>query len=125
MENENEDEPTDEVVTFLYKMVPGVCPKSYGFYAAKLAGVPLQVLPFCPFPSSLTLFFPLMYVRVRKCTACLAADERFRLSRELTSAADSWKRVRRLQWVLAASLVPWRSWKKLCRATLAHLKFGP
>lgn len=43
VENENELDPTEEVVTFLYKLVDGACPKSYGFYAAKLAGVHLDV----------------------------------------------------------------------------------
>lgn len=32
-----------DTVTFLYKLVSGACPKSYGFYAAKLAGVPQEV----------------------------------------------------------------------------------
>uniref|UniRef100_A0A914XGZ6 DNA mismatch repair protein n=1 Tax=Plectus sambesii TaxID=2011161 RepID=A0A914XGZ6_9BILA len=44
VENENESDPTEEVVTFLYKLVDGACPKSYGFYAAKLAGIHLEVV---------------------------------------------------------------------------------
>lgn len=43
VDNENESDPTAETVTFLYKLVKGACPKSYGFYAAKLAGIPLDV----------------------------------------------------------------------------------
>jgi DNA mismatch repair protein MSH6 len=34
------DDPTQETVTFLYKYSEGACPKSYGFNAAKLAGMP-------------------------------------------------------------------------------------
>ena len=43
---ENEDEsgdPSKETITFLYKFVQGACPKSYGFNAAKLAGIPDEV----------------------------------------------------------------------------------
>lgn len=40
VENEEEDEVTQETVTFLYKLSEGACPKSYGFNAARLAGVP-------------------------------------------------------------------------------------
>ncbi|CAI4226705.1 unnamed protein product [Auanema sp. JU1783] len=39
VENENETDPTEECVTFLYQLASGICPKSYGFYAAKLAGI--------------------------------------------------------------------------------------
>ncbi|KAL6731101.1 hypothetical protein Aduo_002009 [Ancylostoma duodenale] len=44
VENENEDDPTEESVTFLYRLTAGVCPKSYGFYAARLAGVRPEVV---------------------------------------------------------------------------------
>ena len=45
---ENEDEnsegdPSTETITFLYKLTDGPCPKSYGFNAAKLAGLPNDV----------------------------------------------------------------------------------
>ena len=43
---ENEDEsndPSKETITFLYKFVKGACPKSYGFNAARLAGIPEEV----------------------------------------------------------------------------------
>ena len=40
-EEENEGE---ESITFLYKFIDGACPKSYGFNAANLAGVPLEVI---------------------------------------------------------------------------------
>lgn len=36
---EDGDDPCDEVLTFLYKLASGACPKSYGFHAALLAGV--------------------------------------------------------------------------------------
>ena len=42
-EEENEGE---ESITFLYKFIDGACPKSYGFNAAKLAGVPLEVVSY-------------------------------------------------------------------------------
>ena len=44
VENENEDDPTQETITFLYKLVSGACPKSYGFNAARLAGLPTDVI---------------------------------------------------------------------------------
>ncbi|XP_037040752.1 probable DNA mismatch repair protein Msh6 [Bradysia coprophila] len=44
VENENDDDPTQETVTFLYKYSDGACPKSYGFNAAKLAGMPNGVI---------------------------------------------------------------------------------
>ena len=37
-----EDSKTD--IVFLYKIVPGMSPKSYGFAAAKIAGLPLEVV---------------------------------------------------------------------------------
>lgn len=43
VENENEDDPSEETITFLYKFVEGACPKSYGFNAARLADIPPQV----------------------------------------------------------------------------------
>ena len=44
VENENEDGPTEETITFLYKLTEGACPKSYGFNAARLAGIPVEVV---------------------------------------------------------------------------------
>nr|CDJ85851.1 DNA mismatch repair protein MutS domain containing protein [Haemonchus contortus] len=44
VENENEANPTEECVTFLYRLTNGVCPKSYGFFAARLAGVRPEVV---------------------------------------------------------------------------------
>ena len=44
VENEDErDDPSKETITFLYKFVEGACPKSYGFNAARLAGIPEEV----------------------------------------------------------------------------------
>ena len=43
VENENEEDPSEETITFLYKFVQGACPKSYGFNAARLADLPPQV----------------------------------------------------------------------------------
>ena len=37
------EECGEETITFLYKFVEGACPKSYGFNAAKLAGLPSEV----------------------------------------------------------------------------------
>ena len=42
VENEDED-PSQETITFLYKFTKGACPKSYGFNAAKLANIPDDV----------------------------------------------------------------------------------
>ncbi|XP_049885567.1 probable DNA mismatch repair protein Msh6 isoform X2 [Pectinophora gossypiella] len=36
---DSEDHIPEETITFLYKLTPGACPKSYGFNAARLAGV--------------------------------------------------------------------------------------
>lgn len=45
VENEGDtDDPTEETVTFLYKYSSGACPKSYGFNAAKLAGMPKSII---------------------------------------------------------------------------------
>lgn len=44
VENEDLQDPTNETITFLYKLVQGVCPKSYGFNAAKLAEIPEHVI---------------------------------------------------------------------------------
>uniref|UniRef100_A0A1B0F0L9 DNA mismatch repair protein n=1 Tax=Phlebotomus papatasi TaxID=29031 RepID=A0A1B0F0L9_PHLPP len=44
VENEDSDDPTQETVTFLYKYADGPCPKSYGFNAAKLAGMPTTII---------------------------------------------------------------------------------
>ena len=45
-EDDNYD-PCEENITFLYKLTGGACPKSYGFNAAKLAGLPLNVSENC------------------------------------------------------------------------------
>lgn len=34
----------EESITFLYKFIEGACPKSYGFNAARLAGLPKEVI---------------------------------------------------------------------------------
>jgi DNA mismatch repair ATPase MutS len=45
VENENDDDPSQETITFLYKFISGACPKSYGFNAARLASIPDEVSP--------------------------------------------------------------------------------
>lgn len=40
MVEDDTEEGGEETVTFLYKFSAGACPKSYGFNAARLAGVP-------------------------------------------------------------------------------------
>lgn len=42
-ENEKKDA---EKITFLYKLIPSACPKSYGFNVAHLAHVPEEVSVF-------------------------------------------------------------------------------
>ncbi len=44
VENEDSEDVTQENVLFLYKYMEGACPKSYGFNAAKLAGMPLDII---------------------------------------------------------------------------------
>lgn len=44
VENEDNEDVTQENVLFLYKYMEGACPKSYGFNAAKLAGMPLDII---------------------------------------------------------------------------------
>lgn len=43
VENDDENKVTEENVTFLYKLSEGACPKSYGFNAARLAGIPAAI----------------------------------------------------------------------------------
>ncbi|XP_034233656.1 DNA mismatch repair protein Msh6-like [Thrips palmi] len=43
VEDDNEEGGGEETVTFLYKFSAGACPKSYGFNAARLAGVPAHI----------------------------------------------------------------------------------
>lgn len=42
--NEFDTNQTQETIIFLYKFVSGACPKSYGFNAARLAGMPSDVI---------------------------------------------------------------------------------
>jgi len=44
IENEGHEDITQETITFLYKLVDGPCPKSHGFNAAKLAGLPDSII---------------------------------------------------------------------------------
>ncbi|XP_064596885.1 DNA mismatch repair protein Msh6-like [Liolophura sinensis] len=44
VENENDEDPSQETITFLYKFVKGACPKSYGFNAARLANLPEEII---------------------------------------------------------------------------------
>ncbi|RWS13405.1 DNA mismatch repair protein Msh6-like protein, partial [Dinothrombium tinctorium] len=44
VESEDVTDPTNDVITFLYQIKPGFCPKSYGFNAAKLAGINNEVI---------------------------------------------------------------------------------
>lgn len=41
---ENEGDPAEETITFLYKFAKGACPKSYGFNVARLANIPEEVV---------------------------------------------------------------------------------
>ncbi|CAH2054352.1 unnamed protein product, partial [Iphiclides podalirius] len=40
---DTENDIPEETITFLYKLTPGACPKSYGFNAARLAGIPRDI----------------------------------------------------------------------------------
>ena len=61
---ENENEHGKETITFLYKFVKGACPKSYGFNAAGLAGIPDEV-------SWELLAFVIQYFTAKKGTECI------------------------------------------------------
>lgn len=45
VEDNDNDDIGEETIMFLYKLIEGACPKSYGFNAARLAGLPTEVLP--------------------------------------------------------------------------------
>lgn len=40
----NDTDQIQETITFLYKFAKGACPKSYGFNAARLAGMPADII---------------------------------------------------------------------------------
>ncbi|XP_014252185.1 DNA mismatch repair protein Msh6 [Cimex lectularius] len=42
--DDDTEEGKEEMVTFLYKLSTGACPKSFGFNAARLAGVPSHII---------------------------------------------------------------------------------
>ena len=44
VDNEGHEDITQENITFLYKLTQGAAPKSHGFNAAKLAGLPLDII---------------------------------------------------------------------------------
>lgn len=44
VDNEGHEDITQENITFLYKLTQGAAPKSHGFNAAKLAGLPLNII---------------------------------------------------------------------------------
>ncbi|KAL8582855.1 hypothetical protein ACOMHN_042688 [Nucella lapillus] len=44
VEREEEGDPSQETITFLYKFAHGACPKSYGFNAARLASIPEEII---------------------------------------------------------------------------------
>ena len=43
LESERDETVTEQQVTFLYKFVEGSCPKSYGFNAARMAGISSEI----------------------------------------------------------------------------------
>jgi len=44
IENEGHEDISQENITFLYKLTEGAAPKSHGFNAAKLAGLPVEII---------------------------------------------------------------------------------
>ena len=44
VENEGHEDISQENITFLYKLAEGAAPKSHGFNAAKLAGLPADIV---------------------------------------------------------------------------------
>ncbi|KAF4529903.1 hypothetical protein B566_EDAN015049, partial [Ephemera danica] len=67
----SENEAKVETVTFLYKLTPGACPSSHGFNAARLAGLPIdlvltakqQALKLQSYPKKVDIFQKLMKVK--------------------------------------------------------------
>ncbi|XP_071959516.1 DNA mismatch repair protein Msh6-like [Antedon mediterranea] len=75
VENENDDDPSQETITFLYKFVKGACPKSYGFNAARLANIPDEIIK----------------VAKKKAADFEASSERLKLLRALNRISTSCK----------------------------------
>ena len=71
VENENVEDPTEESVTFLYKLTEGACPKSYGFYAAKLAGIRDEVSFFICLCVYFHNYFYISNIKCSGCSQCL------------------------------------------------------
>lgn len=44
VENDEVDDPSEESIVFLYQFADGACPKSYGFHAARLAGLERPII---------------------------------------------------------------------------------
>ncbi|CAJ0960602.1 unnamed protein product, partial [Mesorhabditis belari] len=75
VEGENEEDPTMETVTFLYRLVAGICPKSYGFYAAKLAGIRDEVVRNA-------------YTASQRLSSCTGAASQIETLREMATRGD-------------------------------------
>ena len=43
-DEEQDYDPTQENIIFLYQFTSGACPKSYGFHAARLAGLDREII---------------------------------------------------------------------------------
>lgn len=61
-----------ESITFLYKLAPDFCPKSYGFNVARLAGLPTQVSVF--YVIYLLLYFGKHILEISAAIQCSAMD---------------------------------------------------
>ena len=80
VENENDDDPSQETITFLYKFVSGACPKSYGFNAARLADLPEQV---CDYTEKINSNWNTFVAYIKRKTKYFASLDHQRLMLEI------------------------------------------
>lgn len=79
VDKENNEDPTMEDVTFLYELESGICPKSYGFYAAKLAGIDQEVVRKAYAESNKFASNLIIDPKIRQLVEC-ARDENFNVN---------------------------------------------
>ncbi|CAL2029489.1 unnamed protein product [Caenorhabditis brenneri] len=87
VDKENNEDPTMEDVTFLYELESGICPKSYGFYAAKLAGIDQEVVRKAYAESNKFASNLIIDPKIRQLVEC-ARDENFDIN-ELKSMIEA------------------------------------
>ncbi|KPM06281.1 DNA mismatch repair protein Msh6-like protein [Sarcoptes scabiei] len=101
IENENDQDPTEENIIFLYRLQSGICNKSYGFNVSKLAGIPQHIIRRAynyaeKFELELKIKSILNWFRERKNhDQCLNAnaDEKQRMGIELQNAIQKFNEI--------------------------------